>query len=245
MVRSSLALLPVLLAACSAVDPGPGAAVLFQPNLKPIVMVEVRDVPHPPSTEGLAWCFFTRGGGPYGMPARDILAAADSAGMLLMLVQREPLIQLPGTRQHIDLELDRDHLPVGIHPEGLRAELEGLVLTPDTEGQRIILNLREKYRPDMIYVFLDPPGPAALGELASFWADAALNRDIRFVLFSPPSHESRGWCAMYWRGIPGGFVPGLTFGGFGKTLAILAGLPWDPSVFTGVPAATLLVEQIQ
>lgn len=243
MIARSLIAIPVLLAACCAGEPGTSGALPFDPALKTLVIVQVRGVLHPPSTDGLAWCFFA--GGDSGSPGliEGLLAAADSAGMLLMLVEQEPFIELSGLRQHVFLKLDDTHRPVAISPEGLEAELEGLHLTPDPQGQEIILGLREKYRPDIVFISVNPPGDGLLDDLTTFWADAALTRDIRFILFSTPSPEGRGWCAMNWRGIPGSFIPGLTFGGFLKTVAILAGLPWDPSAFSGVPAATLLMEQ--
>lgn len=214
---------------------------LFECAPKALVVLEVTgrqefDVP-----DGLAWSRFSRTASYSDHPMEGLLVSADSCGKLLMLLEREPGTELQqATRQHMFITLDDLHQPVIVSPGGLALDLHVASITPGPDGHGAVLLLLEKYRPDLLFISIDDPGPDSLSALLAFWSESATTRDFRFILLSAPSPESRGWCAMNWRGIQGGFIPGLSFGGFEKTLAILAGLPWEQSVFSGVPAATVL-----
>ncbi|MFO7625995.1 MAG: hypothetical protein R6V62_01895 [Candidatus Fermentibacteraceae bacterium] len=228
-------------AACAR--PGAGTELaLFECSPKTVVVLEItgrQELPDLP--DGLAWSRFSRTDRYSDNPMENLLLSADSSGKLLMLLEREPGTELPGaTRQHMFITLDDLHRPVIVSPEGLALDLNETSITPGPEGHGAVILLLEKYRPDLLFISIDDPGPDSLSALLAFWSESATIRDFRFVLLSAPSSESRGWCAMNWRGIQGGFIPGLSFGGFEKTLAILVGLPWDQSVFSGVPAATVL-----
>lgn len=239
------AMLPLLLwvASCAEPDAGSDSAV-FDVTQKAVVVLEIaggQALPEVP--EGLAWGRFARTEGHSERPLGGLLASADSCGKLLMLLEREPGTELNGAaRQHMFITLDSRNRPVTVSPGGLTLDLPDSTITPGPSGHRTVLLLLEKYRPDLLFMSIDDPGPDSLAALLSFWSGSAENRDFRFVLVSAPSSRFRGWCVMNWRGIQGGFLPGLTFGGFEKTLAILMGLPWDQSVFTGVPAAAVLRE---
>lgn len=223
----------------------PGATTelaLFPCTPKALVVLEVMGGPDLPTVRGgLAWSRFSRTDRYQDRSTEKFLVSADSCGKLLMLLEGEPGTELPwATRQHMLIALDEMHRPVTVSPEGLAQDLQEAPITPGPDGHSAVLQLLDKYRPDVLFISIDDPGPDSLSALLAFWGESATTRDFRFVLLSVPSPESRGWCAMNWRGIQGGFIPGLSFGGFEKTLAILAGLPWDQSVFSGVPAATVL-----
>lgn len=237
----TMPVLPCLLlwSACSR----PGATTepaFFSCTPKALVFLEVLGGPELPAVRGgLAWSRFSRT--ERNLPTGNLLVSADSCGKLLMLLEREPGTELPwATRQHMLIALDEMNRPVTVSPEGLAHDLQEAPITPGPGGHGAVLQLLDKYRPDVLFISIDDPGPDSLSALLTFWSESATARDFRFVLLSAPSPGSRGWCAMNWRGIQGGFIPGLSFGGFEKTLAILAGLPWDQSVFSGVPAATVL-----
>lgn len=236
----SLALLPVL-ASCA----GPGVSgepAVFELQQKATVILEIVDGHEMPDVpEDLAWSRFSRSESSGDRPLGGLIVSADSAGKLLMLIESEPGTELQAAaRQHMFITLDDWSRPVRVSPEGLALDLQDSTITPGPAGHRTLLLLLGKYRPDLLFISMDDPGPDSLSALLSFWSESAATRDFRFVLLSAPAPGSRGWCVMSWRGIRGGFVPGLSFGGFGKTLAILAGLPWDRSVFSGVPAAVVL-----
>ncbi len=234
----------VLTVGCGG-SPGVPEAPLFTPSAKPMVILEIRDAAAPPPLEGFAWCFFTRSELQDAPSLESLLTSADSEGRLLMLVEQEPGTELEGMRQHMFVLLDQFLVPVSISPEGLAAELEGFTLTPDAQGHGVILDLFSKYRPDLLFISIGCNDLDALAGIVGFWREGSFTKDFRLFVYSPPSLGSRGWCAMSWRDVPVGCIPGLSFGGFTKTLGIFAGLPWDPSVFTGVPAVHVLQEQTQ
>ncbi len=196
----------------------------------------------PEQTSGFSWCYFVTEGEPAMISADSLLLSADAGGMLLIVVDQEAVRAPFGERQHLFIGTDGLHRPVSITPEGLAVELSALELTPDHSGQTVLLGLMDKYRPDMVYLSMPQPDTDSVNGILSFWSAFAPARDIRFIAYSPPSEFSRGWCVVSWRGLDTDYIPGLTFEGFMKTVAILAGLPCDLSVSTGVPAASILME---
>ncbi len=236
--------MPFALACCAGCSK-PAVApelTLFECTPKALVVLEISGQQELPAVpDGLAWSRFSPMGLYPERPLEDILVSADSSGKLLMLLEREPGTELEGaSRQHMFITLDELHRPVFVSPDGLALDLGETAVTPGPYGHGAVLFLLEKYRPDLLLISIDDPGPDSLSALLAFWSESAETRDFRFVLLSSPAEETRGWCIMNWRGIQGGFIPGLSFGGFEKTLAIIVGLPWDQSVFSGVPAATVL-----
>jgi len=239
----STRLLFCLLLPASCGRPGVNTEMtVFDPAQKTMVILDVIDPGSMPDIpDGLAWSRFSLTDRYPDDTIESLLSTADSCGKLMMLLEYEPGTELPDpSRQHMFITLDELHRPVAVFPEGLAPDLHETSITPGPEGHGTVLLLLEKYRPDLLFISMNDPGPDSLSALLVFWSESATNRDFRFIILSTPTPESRGWCAMNWRGIQGGFVPGLSFEGFEKTLAILAGLPWDQSVFTGVPAATVL-----
>lgn len=222
-------------------------AALFECEPKALVVLEIREQQELPDVpDGAAWSRFSRVGRYPEQPLETLLLSADSSGKLLMLLERQPGTELEGaSRQHMFITLDDLHRPVFVSPEGLALDIQETAITPGPDGHGTVLFLLEKYRPDLLFISIDDPGPDSLSALLAFWSESATTRDFRFVLLSSPTAEARGWCVMNWRGIQGGFIPGLSFGGFEKTLGILIGLPWDQSVFSGVPAATVLTTREQ
>jgi hypothetical protein len=230
--------------ACTGCD-NPGAArelALFELTPKSLVVLSIvgrQELPVIP--EGLAWSRFSRTESLSETPMLSLLESSDSCGKLLMLLEQEPGTELrETTRQHMFITLNALHQPAVVSPGGLAPDLHEASITPGPHGHATVLLLLEKYRPDLLFISIEDPGPDSLSALLAFWSESSMTRDFRFVLLSAPSEESRGFCVMNWRGISGGFIPGLSFGGFEKTLGILLGLPWDQSVFSGVPAATVL-----
>jgi hypothetical protein len=227
-------------AGCGAGVQPSGGIELFPVPVKGLVLLELRGESRPPSGEGLSWSVFSLEDSRFGDSPEGFLFSADSAGKLLLLIQQEPEISLEGSRQHIQVVLDQASAPVSVLPEGVTPELEGLSLSPDSQGQSVILGLFEKYRPDIAFISVDTPGRAALGATVAYWRDAALTKDFRLAVFSPPGPGRRGWCALAWRGLEPGFLPGLSYSGFLKSMRIVTGLPWDHSASTGIPAAAAL-----
>ncbi len=215
---------------------------LFPMTAKSMVVFEVRGECPPPSGGEFMWTVFSQEESNFSDSIGGFLFAADSAEKLLLLVRQEPRTTLEGRRQHLDIGLDRPAAPVSIRPDGLAPELEGLFMTPDSAGQSVILGLFEKYRPDIVFISVDTPDRASMDATVAFWRNAALTKDFRLAVFSAPTPGRRGWCALAWRGLEPGFFPGLSFIGFMKTLRIIAGLPWDPSTASGIPAAAALAK---
>lgn len=242
MTIGRLAPLALAMAAgCGPGVPSPGGNELFPVRVKGLVLLELRGELRPPSGEDLSWSVFSLDDSGLGDTLEEFIFSADSAGKLLLLVQQEPEIPLEGSRQHIQVVLDQGAAPVSVRPGGLTPELEGIFMTPDSQGQSVILGLFEKYRPDIAFISVDTPDRMALGSTVAFWRDAALNKDFRLAVFSAPAPGRRGWCALAWRGLEPGFLPGLSYSGFLKSMRIITGLPWDPSSASGVPAAAVLL----
>lgn len=235
----SAALICLALSGCGAAA---GEDALFSPSLKTLIIVELRDTPLPGSMEGFAWCFFAHDNLSGQDPQAELLHSCDAHGRLLAVVEQEPARPPFGDRQHLFIGLDSSYRTVSVIPEDLYDEMPVQAPSPDSSGQDALLSLVRKYRPDVFFMSVNRPSDPGLEEVMGFWRERALADDLRFIAFSLPTRNSRGWCAMAWRDIETGYVPGLTHEGFWKTVAILAGITWDSSISTGVPAASVLRE---
>ncbi len=165
-----------------------------------------------------------------------LIADALESDKLLLLVDCEAET-IVSSRENIVITslTSASHHPA-VDPPELASEIEGYDWTDLLQRQHAIISLADKYLPDIIIVRTWPENIETAIRICELWMQQTSSGKLRVTFYSPPGPDAgRGWAVFSGPGIHDGVLIGMTPTDFLATVRVLSGLPWEPSISSGIP----------
>lgn len=149
----------------------------------------------------------------------------------------------------LNFDTEKDHIriwadstgSVRTHPEELQDSINFTKWLKHTDQQDILLGLLDMYKPDLTHIVLRIGDVSSVLHIAEFWTTPDILSRYTVVMFCLPEYcNGRGWCAFAGEQINGSTPHGLTAGGLFSTIRILAGLLWEDTLPSVIPAISIL-----
>jgi len=162
---------------------------------------------------------------------------------LLLLVDCEVETSVSSRENIVLTSLTSENHPA-VDPPELAFELEEYDWADLLQRQHAIISLADKYLPDIIIVRTRPGDIETAIRICELWMQQTSSGKLRVTIYSPPGPDAgRGWAVFSGPGIHDGVLIGMTPIDFLATVRVLSGLPWEPSISSGIPgiAATSVI----
>lgn len=144
------------------------------------------------------------------------------------------------SRDHIQIWTDKTGNTVSI-PSVLAEEFDDSLWKNPLEKQKILLDLLNLYKPDLILINPVCSKVTTVLQIADYWTDPEILSHFTVILYSlSDTNEYRGWAVIAGEQINGTTPLGLTASGMFTTIKLLAGLQWENSIPESIPALSIL-----
>jgi hypothetical protein len=169
----------------------------------------------------------------------DVLALlitdALESNRLLLLVDCKTETSV-SSRENIVLTTLTSASHPAVDPPELAREIEEYDWADPLQRQRAVINLADKYLPEIIIVRIRPGDIETAIRICELWMQQTSSGKLRVTFYSPPGPDTgRGWAVFSGPGIHDGVLIGMTPIDFLATVRVLSGFPWEPSISSGIP----------
>ncbi|MCK4505414.1 MAG: hypothetical protein KAW14_07350 [Candidatus Aegiribacteria sp.] len=170
---------------------------------------------------------------------KELIQEAVENDMLLAVIS-DRYFSYDLNQDHIQIWTDKTGNTISI-PSGLAEEFEDSSWKNPLEKQRILFNLMNLYKPDLIFINLAYSKVTSVLQIADYWTDPEILSHCTVILYSlPDTDEYRGWAVIAGEQINGTTPWGLTANGVFATIRLLAGLQWENNIPESVPALSII-----
>lgn len=171
-------------------------------------------------------------------PFKDIAAAADSEGMLILAILSSGM-EWHGEREHLVIWLDSLGKPVMVQPEMNSELLADSLWTDPLTRQNTIAELIEFTRPDLVMEQLTES--SMIEEIVDFWSAKGQIESMTACLYCMPDLDAtyRGWGIFTGSSVTTSSIQGMSLNDFQATFLLLAELDW---IETGYPVVSTFLQ---
>ncbi len=214
----------------------------------PILVVNFRELAPSPD---LPWTITERSehiSGAILMPEELEAIRLTEQKLIQEAVENDMLLAVISNR-YLSYDLSRDHIQIWTDKTGntvsipsvLAEEFEDSLWKNPLEKQRILSDLINLYKPDLIFINLVYSKVTTVLQIADYWTDPEMLSHFTVILYSlPETDEYRGWAVVAGEQINGTTPFGLTATGMFATIRLLAGLEWENSIPENIPALSII-----
>ncbi|MCK4670920.1 MAG: hypothetical protein KAT47_00155 [Candidatus Aegiribacteria sp.] len=229
-------------------DDEPPVDMISELKYSPIIIVNLRELAPSPD---LPWTITERGeriSGAILMQEEPEAIRSIEQELIQEAVESDMLLAVISDR-YFDYGLNQDHIQIWTDktgdivsiPSGLAEDFEDSLWKNPLEKQRILFDLINLYKPDLIFINPVYSKVTTVLQIADYWTDPEILSHFTVILYSlPDTDEYRGWAVIAGEQINGTTPWGLTPSGMFATIRLLAGLEWENNIPESIPALSIL-----